>query len=88
MAARGNGRVALLPSLGIHYPLAILPLPPPLQACEHRRELYSRVPGWALDWKNRLKLLVEEVLHHSPDVLCLQEVDCMDDLREALQPTG
>jgi hypothetical protein len=58
------------------------------KANDHRQELYSRIPGWILAWSNRQRLIVQEICVHEPDVVCLQEVDSIDDLRNALEPLG
>ncbi|WVQ83665.1 glucose-repressible alcohol dehydrogenase transcriptional effector [Cryptococcus sp. DSM 104549] len=37
---------------------------------------YSYTPSWALDWDYRKRLLLEEIVTASADVICLQEIDC------------
>lgn len=37
---------------------------------------YSYTPSWALDWDYRKRLLLEEIVTASADVVCLQEIDC------------
>ncbi|XP_073838733.1 NADP/NADPH phosphatase nocturnin isoform X4 [Musca autumnalis] len=36
---------------------------------------FVRCPVEALTWENRKYLIVQEILQHNPDILCLQEVD-------------
>jgi mRNA deadenylase 3'-5' endonuclease subunit Ccr4 len=43
------------------------------QYCEQYAQwLYRDVPYEALPWKHRMPLLLQEILHWSPDILCLQ----------------
>lgn len=42
------------------------------QAERHYHKLYNEVPKWCLAWDHRRRLLVDEILHWSPDVVCLQ----------------
>jgi protein angel len=37
--------------------------------------LYDNCPSGALSWDYRSKCLLQEIKHHLPDVLCMQEVD-------------
>ncbi|PCH36034.1 hypothetical protein WOLCODRAFT_28310 [Wolfiporia cocos MD-104 SS10] len=37
--------------------------------------LYGYTPSWALAWDYRKELILDEILHHNSDFLCLQEVD-------------
>jgi mRNA deadenylase 3'-5' endonuclease subunit Ccr4 len=57
-------------------------------AQEHMRELYSRVPRYALEWARRKCLIVREVEEWSPDIVCFQEVDHYTDLADALEQQG
>lgn len=57
-------------------------------AQEHRRELYSNVPNFALAWARRKSMIVKEVEEWEPDVVCFQEVDHYSDLEDALQRHG
>lgn len=38
------------------------------------KQLYSYTPMWALSWGYRKQLILQELRHHSPDVICLQEM--------------
>ena len=42
----------------------------------------------ALDWSSRRWRLVEEILRHQPDLVCLQEVDHFPFIEAALASTG
>ena len=57
-------------------------------ANKHRRELYTRVPTTCLSWKNRVELLVQEVGHWRPTIVCMQEVDHFRDLEIKLEAQG
>lgn len=41
-----------------------------------------------LAWERRFPLILQEVLKHSPDIMCLQEVDRFDDFASALRVAG
>lgn len=45
-------------------------------------------PPAALDWTSRRWRLLEELVRHQPDILCLQEVDHFPLLERALSPLG
>ncbi|KAL4425811.1 hypothetical protein ABPG75_009827 [Micractinium tetrahymenae] len=57
-------------------------------AHEHAAELYSSAPHFSLRWSYRSGLILREILHHRPDVVCLQEVDHFRQMQEELQPHG
>lgn len=38
--------------------------------------LYTNCLPEALEWENRRRLLMKELKYHSPDIICLQEVNC------------
>mmetsp|Transcript_27483 Transcript_27483/g.65121 ORF Transcript_27483/g.65121 Transcript_27483/m.65121 type:complete len:395 (+) Transcript_27483:987-2171(+) len=57
-------------------------------AQSHKAELYSKVPACDLNWSQRLRLVLQEILHYRPDVICLQEVDNYSSLEHALVPEG
>jgi hypothetical protein len=59
-----------------------------LQAQQYRDQLYRQAPGWCLDWRHRLPLLLHEVQAWRPQVLCLQEVDQFSDLEAGLRNLG
>ena len=42
----------------------------------------------ALDWSSRRWRVVEEILRHQPDLVCLQEVDHFPFIEAALASTG
>ena len=44
-------------------------------AWEHLRTLYNSQPQSVLRWERRCHLIAQEIAHHQPDNLCLQEVD-------------
>eukprot|EP00249_Psilotum_nudum_P018680 c26914_g1_i1 orf=573-2312(-) len=54
----------------------------------HRRELYSRIPAFILNWEHRKQRILLEFDLWLPDVLCLQEVDRFDELQEDLGQRG
>ncbi|EFN57442.1 hypothetical protein CHLNCDRAFT_50978 [Chlorella variabilis] len=56
-------------------------------AQEHK-ELYTSAPRFSLEWSFRSRLIIREILHHSPDIVCLQEVDRFPEFQHALQPHG
>ena len=37
--------------------------------------LYGYTPSWALQWDYRKELILQEILNHNADFICLQEVD-------------
>ncbi|ODM91620.1 CCR4-NOT transcription complex subunit 6, partial [Orchesella cincta] len=39
------------------------------------KELYNYCPNWALDWSYRRKAILAELLHYSPDIISLQELE-------------
>ena len=39
------------------------------------KRLYGYTPSWALQWDYRKELILNEILQHNADFLCLQEVD-------------
>ncbi|XP_059919915.1 nocturnin [Gadus macrocephalus] len=45
------------------------------QALGEGKDGFVRCPPDALDWRERKYLILEEILTHRPDVVCLQEVD-------------
>ena len=57
-------------------------------ASKHRRELYTRVPASCLSWQSRVELLAQEVVHWSPTIVCMQEVDHFTDLEKKLAVHG
>lgn len=44
--------------------------------------IYGYTPSWVLDWERRKMCLLEEILSHNADIVCLQEVEqqCYEDL--------
>jgi len=36
---------------------------------------YAYTPSWVLNWENRSKKIIKEILEYSPDIICLQEVE-------------
>lgn len=57
-------------------------------AKKHSRELYSSVPWTCLRWPTRASLLAKEIVHWSPTVVCLQEVDKFQHLESLLKHHG
>lgn len=57
-------------------------------AKKHSRELYSTVPWACLRWHTRASLLAKEIVHWSPMVVCLQEVDRYKHLESLLKHHG
>ena len=42
------------------------------QALQYASSLYPQTPPWCLDWAHRLPLMMREVAHWRPDVVCMQ----------------
>ena len=59
-----------------------------MQAFEHARELYSKVPRNLLRFGVRVSQMREEFKQIMPDILSLQEVDRMAELEECLTSLG
>ncbi|CAI6008257.1 unnamed protein product [Closterium sp. NIES-65] len=57
-------------------------------AAKFARELYPGVPKGVLHWSQRRHGIVKEIKQHSPDLICLQEVDNHADLCGALNKLG
>lgn len=57
-------------------------------AYEHAKELYKSSPHHCLKWRHRCQMLLREVEHFNPDVVCLQEVDCFGDIDRSLEKLG
>lgn len=38
-------------------------------------QMYGYCPRWALDWKVRREKILDEILHSSADIICLQEME-------------
>ncbi|KAI9224207.1 Endonuclease/exonuclease/phosphatase [Blastocladiella britannica] len=38
-------------------------------------KMYGYTPSWALDWRYRSDLILQEILSYSADIVCLQEVE-------------
>lgn len=51
-------------------------------------ELYPTCPREFLSWRYRWRLIKNEIQHHRPDVVCLQEVDRFDQIQAELDPIG
>jgi len=45
-------------------------------------------PEEALRWEHRRQLLLQEILSHKADIVCLEEVDCFEELSSGLHPAG
>jgi len=35
-------------------------------------QTYAYTPSWVLNWENRSKKIIKEILEYSPDIVCLQ----------------
>ncbi|CAI5486831.1 unnamed protein product [Closterium sp. Naga37s-1] len=57
-------------------------------AAKFARELYPGVPKGVLHWNQRRHGIVKEIKQHSPDLICLQEVDSHADLCGAMNKLG
>ncbi|KAL6756155.1 hypothetical protein V8C86DRAFT_118210 [Haematococcus lacustris] len=57
-------------------------------ARNHAKKLYPDAPAYCLSWRHRFPLLVKELLHWGPDIVCLQEVQHFEDLQEELSQAG
>lgn len=57
-------------------------------AREYSKDLYSNVPWSVLAWDKRARLVAREVAHYKPDIVCFQEVDHYEQLRDLLQQHG
>ncbi|GAB2225395.1 hypothetical protein Droror1_Dr00006187 [Drosera rotundifolia] len=51
-------------------------------------DLYCSVLSKYLNWDYRQRLILQEINHYHPSILCLQEVDHFEDLDNALQEDG
>jgi len=49
---------------------------------------FSLCPVEALQWQHRKDLLLKEILSHGADIMCLEEVDCFNDLSCGLNTVG
>eukprot|EP00091_Calanus_sinicus_P014758 TRINITY_DN3242_c0_g1_i3.p1 TRINITY_DN3242_c0_g1~~TRINITY_DN3242_c0_g1_i3.p1 ORF type:complete len:182 (-),score=36.43 TRINITY_DN3242_c0_g1_i3:461-1006(-) len=45
-------------------------------------------PMEALQWEHRRQLLLKGILSHGADIVCLEEVDCFNELSNGLHPMG
>ncbi|CAI9094476.1 OLC1v1030223C1 [Oldenlandia corymbosa var. corymbosa] len=57
-------------------------------AAAHRQQLYFHIPGYMMDWEWRKRNIAFEIGLWSADILCLQEVDRFQDLKEELGLRG
>ncbi|KAK3008716.1 hypothetical protein RJ639_015400 [Escallonia herrerae] len=57
-------------------------------ANEHESKLYSHIPPYVLNWEFRKKNIMFELGLWSADILCFQEVDRFQDLKEELKVRG
>ncbi|PNG99716.1 Carbon catabolite repressor protein 4 6 [Tetrabaena socialis] len=51
-------------------------------------KLYRDVPRGCLDWSARRSLLIAEIKHWAPDVVCLQEVQHYHELESEMREAG
>lgn len=54
----------------------------------NHKHLYRNVPLEYLNWEHRRRLICQELLSLSADIICLQEVDKYDDLLCFLENAG
>ena len=59
-----------------------------MQAQEHARELYKRVPSQLLSWQHRMPRLVHELAAYEAHICCLQEVDHPEQLQPEMARLG
>lgn len=57
-------------------------------AQEHWSKLYRGIPRNVMEWPQRFLRLMLDLTKHQPDIVCLQEVDRLDDFRSQLGPLG
>lgn len=55
---------------------------------DHWNKLYFHIPNFLLDWKQRKRSIIFELGLWSADILCFQEVDRFEDLKEDLELRG
>ena len=53
-----------------------------------KHDNFVRCPSTALHWRTRRYRMLEEIVRHRPDVVCLQEVDHFQFLQRSLAPLG
>ena len=53
-----------------------------------KNDKFVRCPEAALDWRTRRFRMLEEIVRHDPDIVCLQEVDHFKFLRKSLSSLG
>lgn len=51
-------------------------------------DLYFKVPFKYMKWDHRRAAIRKELSQYDPSILCFQEVDCYNDLRDAFQQDG
>lgn len=54
----------------------------------HWSELYRGISRDVMEWPQRFLRLVKDIKACKPDILCLQEVDKLDDFKRQLEPLG
>merc|ERR1719500_2522937 len=58
------------------------------QALGTQVDQFVRCPALALSWDTRRWRIIEEIVQHSPDIICLQEVDQYSTVSRALGSIG
>ncbi|XP_066148228.1 nocturnin isoform X2 [Euwallacea fornicatus] len=58
------------------------------QALGKENDNFARCPPEALEWNHRKYLVVEEIVEYCPDIICLQEVDHFNFLKQVLATQG
>lgn len=74
-----NGVTYHPPMSPLHSVVRLISSPQPspstphfFQAHQYAGQLYPEAAPWALTWAHRLPLMMKEVAHWGPDVVCLQ----------------
>src|SRR5688500_7617813 len=58
------------------------------QALAVEHDHFVGLPDGTLDWNQRRLHILHEILHHNPDIICLQEVDHYNFINSSLTPLG
>ncbi|KAJ3699326.1 hypothetical protein LUZ61_003031 [Rhynchospora tenuis] len=56
--------------------------------CRNHTELYDRIPAKLTEWESRKKLIFLEITERNPDIVCLQEVDQVQDVLDYMRGRG
>ncbi|KAJ4825121.1 hypothetical protein Tsubulata_136953 [Turnera subulata] len=58
------------------------------QNAYYHRDMYPNVPSPFMKWAHRKRVLCDELIGYSPDIICLQEVDKYFDLLSFMEKAG